>query len=458
MDEKPSEQSAGVSGDAFHQDAGYQDAGYQDADEWVPPADDPLFGPLRALPSSIRRPAWTPAAESFITPRATAGTADPAVGAVDTAIEAGDTASTPTPSPDEQEPPAGSEVPGEPESSAAPEPPTPTPTYYSILEPVAAPSSSGELPTPEAPASQGAVRSQDHPATPVTGTAPHDVNPWASCPGPTVSQHAEPDETSTGVAPAEASADTDDHDRSPGRGDSGVTRGYSTRLIAVAGTIAAAVIAAVAITATNDSHRRPGNPSTAATTAAVAGPDFIDSARTDSDPVTDKEFFSSPRITLDLHPYTRLAYQLDSSCAGFTGDLQAALSASRCRQLIRAVYLSEPDTSGRRVLAAAAVLVSDDRNTAQNAATLITAGKGGVPALPLPAGALPDATITSPTGDNSWRAAAVSGHYLIVLQLAYTDGSEGAATDPALSTARRDLSTLASEPISRRLLTGHGPR
>jgi hypothetical protein len=193
-------------------------------------------------------------------------------------------------------------------------------------------------------------------------------------------------------------------------------------------------------------------------TLPVAGPGFVDTTRTDSDPVTATEFFATDHTIVDLHPYTRLASGLEPGCPGLTGELAAAVSGDRCRQLVRAIYLSEPDTSGRRVLGAVSVLVLDEVGTAQNAAKLVVAGTGGIPALAVPAETLPGAVVTNPTGDNSWRTAPVSGHYLIVLQLAYTNGDKGTATDPALGAARRDLAVLASEPISRRALTGHGPR
>ncbi|WP_322780781.1 hypothetical protein [Frankia sp. Cas4] len=237
-----------------------------------------------------------------------------------------------------------------------------------------------------------------------------------------------------------------------------VTRGYIARLITVAGIVAALVIASVAIVAKHDSRSsRRASPPMATAGPGLVGPGFIESARTDSDPVTASEFFAADRATLDLRSYRRLASTLEVGCPGLTGELATALPGDRCRQLVHAVYLSESETSGRRVLAAVSVLVLDDATTAAKAASVIAAGQGGVPAVAVPADALPGAVVTNPTGDNSWRNARVSGHYLIVLQLAYTDGSQGAAADPALSTASHDLALLATEPIFRRGLTGHGP-
>jgi hypothetical protein len=238
-----------------------------------------------------------------------------------------------------------------------------------------------------------------------------------------------------------------------------VIRRYSVKLIAIAGVAALLVIicGVLVVRATSDdSHSAPR--AVAPHTLAVADPGFVDSTRTDSDPVTATEFFTVDHTVVDLHPYTRLASGLEPGCPGLTGELATAVSGDRCRQLVRAIYLSEPDASGRRVLGAVSVLVLDEVGTAQNAAKLIVAGTGGIPALPVPAETLPGAVVTNPTGDNSWRAAPVSGHYLIALQLAYTNGDKGTASDPALGTVRRDLAVLASEPISRRALTGHGPR
>ncbi|WP_239374946.1 hypothetical protein [Frankia sp. Cj5] len=238
-----------------------------------------------------------------------------------------------------------------------------------------------------------------------------------------------------------------------------VTRGYLVRLITMASAVAALVIASVTVVAQHDSRDNSQHAArmTAPSPEAV-GPAVIDSGRTDADPITANEFFNTESSTFDLRSYQRLAYRLESGCPGLTGELTTALSGDRCRQLVHAVYLGGPDASGRRVLGAVSVLAVDETSTAQNAANMVIAGRGSITALAVPPEALPGALVTNPTGDNSWRTAPVSGHYLIVLQLAYTDGSQGASSDPALSAARRDLAILASEPISRRTLTGHGPR
>jgi hypothetical protein len=109
------------------------------------------------------------------------------------------------------------------------------------------------------------------------------------------------------------------------------------------------------------------------------------------------------------------------------------------------------------VLAAVSVVVLDEQTTAQTAAAAATAGKGGVRSLAVPAGAVRGAQVTNPAGDTSWRAAINRGHYLIITQLAYTDGSQGAANDQPLRVAITDFGLIAGGPIADRAITGRGP-
>ncbi len=477
MDEKP-EQSPGVSGDAV-----------QDVDPWVPPADDPLFGPLSTLPSSIRRPVWTSDVgvfdmaaspvqplSSVFRPTATASPPtpetdsspqdDPSATGTNSSPEVppdnavspsreDDTDSNPAPdfaAPETLVRSATSAPPETPVPSETSETPVPSETSETPLPSETSAPPETPLPSETAAAVIHNQRSQTAPLVTQTGT------PGADDTGLGTSGSAGPSTSSNTPARVFGDAASGHRRHAPARGEQRVPAGYVTRLIAITGAVAIVVIASVAVLASRDRHNGRSPSAAAATTAPATNPNFINSARTDSDPVTATEFFNSPRVTLDLHSYTRLAYKLDSGCPGLTGELASALPGDRCRQLVRAVYLTEPDTSGRRVLAATSVLVLDDVSTAQKAAKSVTEGRGGVPGLPVPVESLPGATVTSPTGDNSWRAAPISGHYLIVIQLAYTDGTEGAATDPALTTARRDLALLASQPISQRVLTGHGPR
>jgi hypothetical protein len=46
---------------------------------------------------------------------------------------------------------------------------------------------------------------------------------------------------------------------------------------------------------------------------------------------------------------------------------------------------------------------------------------------------------------------------LIITQLAYTDGSQGAANDQPLRVAITDFGLIAGSPIADRAITGHGP-
>ncbi len=375
------------------------------------------------------------------------------------------------PAPATAQPPAGepkpSEISAAPQASAAPETPTApkTSATASASSGSSAPSPPSKIAAlPTVPNSLKAPASPGNPVpSPETSTAPvAQASPESPAGMPSVGgdAHRQRNQTVPSV-PRAAAPGVDGTGRGPsgGTAPSGrlLSAGRLTRPAVIIGVVVLVAVAAIAVLAGRDQDDAKG-PSATPATVSAASPTFVNSARTDSDPVTAAEFFGAPRATLNLHTYTRLAQKLDTGCPGLTGELVNTLPGDRCRQLVRAVYLSEPDTSGRRVLAATSVLVLDEASTAASAAKAVTEGRGGVPALPVPAESLPGAAVTNPTADNSWRTAPVSGHYLIVIQLAYTDGAEGAPTDPALTTARRDLALLASQPISQRVLVGHGPR
>ena len=240
--------------------------------------------------------------------------------------------------------------------------------------------------------------------------------------------------------------------------------------------------------------------STAATTptASAVPADFLQSAATDSDPVTADEFFRSAQFAAGTHTYVRLAHQLDTGCPkltgllalGLAGQVTAAPAASAppttaaaasgavlgapsakssttpaaqptgpiCRQLARALYAGEPDANGRRVFAGVAVLVLDTTSRTTQAVKALKARAGGVASLPLPAGALPGAKVSVPNGDHSLRAVFADGHYAIVIDLTYSDGIRVAPTDGVLSDAAADLHEQILAPLDSRLLFGHGYR
>ena|GEM_PF-4995962 len=190
---------------------------------------------------------------------------------------------------------------------------------------------------------------------------------------------------------------------------------------------------------------------------------LINSAATDPVPVAPNEFFNSPRVSVYGRAYTRLATKLTAGCPTLTGSLRTTLTAAAgstastgttpalgCRQLVQATYLSPPDSQGRQAVVAIAVAVLDDHATAVNAAAIVTAGQGSVTPLPLAANAVPGAKTTNADGDTAWHAGAASGHYLLAVSLAFTDGSAGSATDPTLTRARLDITEIASAPIVAR--------
>ncbi|CUU54335.1 hypothetical protein Ga0074812_102345 [Parafrankia irregularis] len=230
------------------------------------------------------------------------------------------------------------------------------------------------------------------------------------------------------------------------------TRRRPRALVAVATAVVLTLVAVVAVamltrgdtSATEDP--RPATP--------TVDPNFINSASSDSRPVGSNEFFPDKEVTVQGRTYTRIAGTVVDGCPDLSGELTTALKDGRCTQLVRAMYLSTPAAGEKQVLAGMSVFVLDEQSTAQSAATIAAERRGGVAPVPIPEGSVRDARITGPNGDNSWRAAIASGHYMILTQLAYVDGSQGAADDVALRSAITDLGLIAKEPIAQRMVTG----
>ncbi|WP_131831453.1 hypothetical protein [Pseudofrankia asymbiotica] len=267
--------------------------------------------------------------------------------------------------------------------------------------------------------------------------------------------------------------------------------------------VAIAVLAVAGVTYRTMTGSQSGGDTPAAPVPTVKAvpADFLNSAATDADPVTENEFFRDATVTAGSHTYTRIARKLDTGCPDLTGQLGSALdhpaapmpaaaptpgptsvaaaaapassagpasvappsaaptiTGPACRQEVRALYLGEPDKNGRRLLAGVSVLVVDNADTARQTAQMLETRQGGVSPLPLPEGALPGAKITGPNGDNELRAAFGDGHYAIMVQLAYSDGSAGAKNDKQPSDGATDLHALAKQPLDERMLLGRGYR
>ena len=268
--------------------------------------------------------------------------------------------------------------------------------------------------------------------------------------------------------------------------------------------IVVAVAAVVGVTYwTMTSGSRSSNTSASLAPLPTVAPvpsDFLDSAYSDGDPVTQNEFFRQASVVAGTHTYTRIARKLDQGCPDLTGVTATALAGQAppptaapapaagsnaptgapggatpagsappaptaqvtpgplCRQLVRALYLGEPDKAGRRLLAGINVVVVDSATTAKNAVQAFSAGSGGVNPLPLPANALPGAKISSPNSDNDWRTSFSDGHYAVLVQLAYSDGTKGKATDAVLVDAATDLKAIATAPLDDRRVLGRGFR
>ncbi|MCK9899379.1 hypothetical protein CC117_03925 [Parafrankia colletiae] len=227
------------------------------------------------------------------------------------------------------------------------------------------------------------------------------------------------------------------------------------RLIAVVAAVMLTLVAAgaVIVLARGGGDGTSGTPTPTAAAPSV-DPNFINSAASDSRPVAANEFFPDREITVQGHRYTRLGSSLVSGCPDRSGELVTALTDDSCTQLVRALYLTAPAGGGPQVLAGVSVFVTDAQSTAQSAATIAAQGRGGVTALPIPAGSIENARVLGPAGDNSWRAAIARGHYMILTQLAYVDGSQGGPDDPALRNTITDLGLIAVEPIAQRMVAG----
>jgi hypothetical protein len=234
-------------------------------------------------------------------------------------------------------------------------------------------------------------------------------------------------------------------------------RHRALRLAAVLAAVAAiaTLVATFIVVANGDG--KAGRPGGAKETKLPVPPGFIDSARTDADPVVKDEFFGAARVTVSGNVYRRLAVKLDNGCPQLSGKLPAILAKGRCRQLVRALYVTEPVEGRRQVLVGMSVFVADEKTTAQAAKDTVAKGEGGVTPLAVPKGSVPNIRITGPAGNNSWRVATTRGHYMIFMQVAYVDGAEGAATDEQLRNTIADMQMVAIDPISTRAIEGHGP-
>ncbi|MCK9922878.1 hypothetical protein MXD61_13530 [Frankia sp. AgPm24] len=230
-------------------------------------------------------------------------------------------------------------------------------------------------------------------------------------------------------------------------------------LLVVAGAVVV-LIAAVAVVALRggDDGGSPGAQPTTAVSLAPIPANFLESVSTDVDPIRADEFFADTSIDRDGRRYQRIATRLDSGCPQLTGQLTTLFAGTHCAQVVRALLLSTPAAGTRQVLTGVTVFRLDTSTTATQGAQVLNQGSGGIAPLPIPAGSVRDARITGPGGNNSWRGAQSHGHYLVYTQVAYVDGTAGAATDVPLRAAQTDLAALATEPIGDRAVLGHGPR
>ncbi|MCK9896531.1 hypothetical protein [Frankia sp. AgB32] len=249
-------------------------------------------------------------------------------------------------------------------------------------------------------------------------------------------------------------------DRWAGGAGAGVDRARRPRrmLVVVAGAVLLLVAAVAAVTLRGGGDQG-GSPSTSAAPSLAPIPkNFLDSTATDSDKITANEFFPDSPVQVDDRGYRRLARRLDTGCPQLTGDLTKQFAAPHCGQVVRALFLGTPPAGTRAVLVGVTVFSLDTATTAAAGAQTLNQGRGGIAPLSLPAGAIQNAQITGPGGNNSWRSALSRGHYLIYTQVAYVDGTAGAGTDPPLRSAQTDIGILAAEPLGDRAVLGHGPR
>lgn len=255
------------------------------------------------------------------------------------------------------------------------------------------------------------------------------------------------------------SADSDNHDPDGGDEPPGRSPRAWRMLLAVAGAVVVliAAVAVVALRGGDGGSTGDPQPTTAGTLAPIPAT-FLDSVRTDSDPIRANEFFPTASVDRDGRRYQRIASRLDSGCPQLTGQLTSLFTAAHCTQVVRSLFLSAPVAGTRQVLAGVTVFRLDTSTTATRGAQVLNQGGGGIAPLPIPAGTIQNAQITGPGGNNSWRGAQSHGHYLVYTQVAYVDGTQGAATDGPLRAAQTDLAQLATEPIGDRAVLGHGPR
>ncbi|MFI6786212.1 hypothetical protein ACIBG4_02695 [Nonomuraea sp. NPDC050383] len=229
----------------------------------------------------------------------------------------------------------------------------------------------------------------------------------------------------------------------------------------VIGVVAASYALVVAVTSLGSgyiSKREPGgtvggDALLPATYHAWASPKLfepvLDRAK-DAKPLTDKEVFAQKTLTGEKKLTLKLAaHRLDADCAAavWGEELREQVADAECSQAARGLYTS----SDGRYIGQYTLLNLRDGQAAGQLVDALNLGYRGGWVQPLAAGAT-----AFPRGGHSEGAGYALGHYVGLVWLAKTDGSEPTAKDDFVSLA---LALRGAEKaVYRRVVTITGPR
>lgn len=178
----------------------------------------------------------------------------------------------------------------------------------------------------------------------------------------------------------------------------------------------------------------PGS-GTASPSASASGPNPLDRADTDTHPFTAAEWFNKTGdTTIQKRPYTQLA-QDERGCAAAESGLRTLLG-SDCKGIVRSLWTEPTHT----YVGSLSVVSMTDKQSATSLSNRLASDASSGQYVSF---------ITPPSGSGvkfseqsrTWVGTMVSGHYLIVIEVARTDGKD--AGDSGSQTMWKDIKYVA---------------
>ncbi|NUP32012.1 MAG: hypothetical protein HOV66_19340 [Streptomycetaceae bacterium] len=178
----------------------------------------------------------------------------------------------------------------------------------------------------------------------------------------------------------------------------------------------------------------PGS-GTGSPSASASGPNPLDRADTDTHPFTAAEWFHDKGdMTIQKRPYTQLA-QDERGCSAAEAGLRSLLG-SDCKGIVRSLWTEPTHT----YVGSLSVVSMTDKQSAKSVSDRLASGASNGQYVSF---------ITPPSGSGvkfseqsrTWVGTMVSGHYLIVVEVARSDGK--AAGDSGSVTMWNDIRYVA---------------